>query len=282
MSNLKTSLAVQSGKTPATSNTLAAMITDTKFKGQLAAALPRSVSPERMARVVLTALRQTPALAECTPQSFMGAVMASAQLGLEPNTPLGHAYLLPYKNRQKGTTDCQLIIGYRGLIDLVRRSGDIASIEVQPVFEGDAFNCKFGLNPNLDHEPDFANAQRVNPAKLRFVYAIARLKDGAVQYDVMSRTEIEAIRRRSRAGESGPWVSDYVEMAKKTVLRRLCKLLPLAIEMASAVATDEAVDFGYGEMEVPQEQELTPVIEEQKSIEAPNEDSETVPNEAAQ
>lgn len=208
-----------------------------RSRGQLAVALPKHLTADRMIRVTLTTLRRNPALQRCSVPSFLGAVFRAAQLGLEIDSGLGHAYLIPYRE------EATLVIGYQGLLDLVRRSGQVSTIYAREVYEGDVFSYSFGLEPKLEHVPGDA----CNPDGITHVYAVARLRDGGVQYEVMRRSEVEAIRKRSRAGASGPWVTDYAMMARKTVLRRLCKLLPLSIEAQRAVTLDEAPDAGIGQ-----------------------------------
>lgn len=200
---------------------------------QIKAALPAHMTPERMARIAMTELRRVPALQKCDPLSFLGAVMQCSQLGLEPGGALGHVYLIPFGK------EVQVIVGYRGMIDLARRSGQIISIEARAVYDGDRFECVLGLDSLIKHEPDWQNANRADPAKLRFVYAVAKLRDGGLQFEVMARPEVDAIRKRSRASGSGPWVTDYAQMALKTVVRRLFKFLPVSIELSRAVALDE-------------------------------------------
>lgn len=223
-------------KTPV--DKVAALLASPSMQAQIKAALPRHMTPERLARIVTTEIRKVPKLAECTPVSFFGAVIQCAQLGLEPGNALGHAYLLPYGK------DVQLIIGYRGMIDLARRSGQIVSIDARAVYEGDSFECRLGLDPHIEHEPDWTNPNRTQGDKLQFVYAVAKLKDGGIQFDVMSRAEIEGIRARSKAGNGGPWKTDYQAMALKTVVRRLFKFLPVSIEMQTAVGIDERAEAG--------------------------------------
>lgn len=206
------------------------------YKGEIARALPKHMTADRLARVALTECRKTPALLQCKPESLFGAVIQAAQIGLEPGGALGHCYLIPFGK------DVQFIVGYRGMIDLARRSGLIVSLEAHAVYEGDSFDCVFGLDSDLKHVPDWNNANRANPDKLRFVYAVAKLKDGGVQFEVMSRAEVDAIRSRSKAGRSGPWVTDYSAMALKTVIRRLFKYLPVSIELQKAVVLDEQAE----------------------------------------
>ncbi len=227
---------VDEKKTPV--DKVAALLSSPGMQAQIKAALPRHMTPERLARIVTTEIRKVPKLAECTPMSFFGAVIQCAQLGLEPGNALGHAYLLPYGK------DVQLIIGYRGMIDLARRSGQIVSIDARAVYEGDKFDCQLGLDPHIDHVPDWNNPNRTKADKLQFVYAVAKLKDGGIQFDVMSRAEVEAIRARSKAGNGGPWKTDYTAMALKSVVRRLFKFLPVSIEIQTAVGLDERADAG--------------------------------------
>ena len=233
---------------------VAHMLASPSMQSQIKAALPRHMTPERLARIVTTEIRKVPKLAECTPVSFFGAVIQCAQLGLEPGNALGHAYILPYDKNTKDAngnwsklTEAQLIIGYRGMIDLARRSGQIVSIDARAVYEGDRFECRLGLDPHIEHEPDWNNPNRTDGARLQFVYSVAKLKDGGIQFDVMSRAEIEGIRARSKAKDKGPWVSDYVAMALKTVVRRLFKFLPVSIEMQTAVGLDERAEMGLSQ-----------------------------------
>jgi len=213
-----------------------------RMKPEIGRVIPRHLNPERVARIAVTVMRRTPKLAECTEASFLGALMTCAQLGLEPG-PLGHAYLVPHKNHRRNCTDkrnCDCISevtfipGYRGLVDLARRSGQVSTIFAKVVRQGDHFDYEFGLNPRLEHKP---TADVDKP--LTHVYAVIRYKDGGVDFDVMTRAEVERIRRRSRASDDGPWKTDYDEMSKKTVLRRACKTAPMSIEYQQAVANDE-------------------------------------------
>lgn len=222
-------------------NTIAGLMTNPKIKEQMALALPKHMTADRLARIALTEIRKVPALARCDQTSFLGAIMQCAQLGLEPGGTLGHAYLLPFENRKKGITEVQFIVGYRGMLDLARRSGQIISIEARAVYAADRFHVALGLNPDLTHEPDWEAAER---GPLRFVYAVAKLKDGGTQFEVMSRAEIERVRSQSKAGQNGPWVTHFDEMAKKTVIRRLFKYLPVSIELATAVGLDEQSEAG--------------------------------------
>ena len=176
--------------------------------------------------------------------------MQCAQLGLEPGGALGHAYLIPFDKRQKingrwetVSTEAQLIIGYRGMIDLARRSGQILSISARTVHVNDKFSYSYGLEETLEHSP----CETGDRGELTHVYAVARLKDGGVQFEVMSRADVEKVRALSKAGSSGPWVDHFDEMAKKTVIRRLFKYLPVSIELQKAVVMDERAEAGLSQ-----------------------------------
>lgn len=221
----------------------------TAMSGEMARALPKHVTPDRMARVALTALKQNPQLMDCTPASFLGCIMQCAQLGLEPGTPLGHAYLIPY--RVKGTPTCTLIIGYQGMLDLARRSGQVASVWAYPVYSGDRFVVRYGLAPTVEHEPALDGDR--SPKALTHVYAAAKLRDSDTPvFVVLTRAEVEAFRKRGASGRgvSTPWDSDFAAMAIKTAVRQLFKWLPKSIELARAAVLDEAPETGRSQIAV--------------------------------
>ncbi|PVR72661.1 recombination protein RecT, partial [Salmonella enterica] len=229
----------QGARTPTAvknNNDVISFINQPSVKEQLAAALPRHMTAERMIRIATTEIRKVPALGDCDTMSFVSAIVQCSQLGLEPSGALGHAYLLPFGNRNEksGKKNVQLIIGYRGMIDLARRSGQIASLSARVVREGDDFSFEFGLEEKLVHRPG-----ENEDAPVTHVYAVARLKDGGTQFEVMTRKQIELVRAQSKAGNNGPWVTHWEEMAKKTAIRRLFKYLPVSIEIQRAVSMDE-------------------------------------------
>lgn len=201
--------------------------------------VPKHLTPERMIKLVAASASRQPEILECTPLSIVQSLIIASSAGLELNTPLGMAYLVAYKNNKTQTREAQLIIGYRGLLELARRSGMLSSIEAHVVHERDGFEIKFGFDPKLDYEPYLGAGDAGAPIA---VYAAAHLKDGGRQMEVMRIADVEKIRARSKAGNYGPWVTDYEEMCKKTVLKRLCKLLPMSIEMSAAVAADNAAE----------------------------------------
>lgn len=203
---------------------------------RLAPLVPSGVSVDRISRVALAAIGRSSDLLACSVPSLLQALAQAAQLGLEIGGALGEAYLVPYKGA------ATLIVGYRGLLSLARRSGQIASIEARVVRDGDRFAVRYGTTPEIAHEPAIGSG-----GSLVAVYAVARLTDGMVQSEVMSRAEIDAIRARSKTSGSGPWVTDYDEMARKTVVRRLAKYLPMSADLADALTVEE-VDAEPGPM----------------------------------
>ena len=206
-----------------------------QMEGEIKKALPSVITPERFTRIVLSALSTNPKLAQTTPQSFLGAMMTAAQLGLEPNTPLGQAYLIPFKNH--GILECQFQLGYKGLIDLAYRSGEVSVIQAQVVYSNDDFSYSFGLNPELKHIP--AKSDRGDAIG---VYAMFRTKDGGYGFEVMSMDDVRAHARKfSKAYGNGPWQTNFEEMAKKTVLKRVLKYAPLKSDFVRGMAQDETI-----------------------------------------
>jgi len=200
-------------------------------------ALPSVITPERFTRMVLSALSATPKLAECSPQSFLAAMMTAAQLGVEPNTALGQAYLLPYRNH--GQMECQFQLGYKGLIDLAYRSGEVSVIQAHTVYENDVFEYELGMDPKLRHVP--AKADRGEAVAY---YAMFKTKDGGYGFEVMSVDDVQRHAQRyskSYGSGSSPWRSNFDEMAKKTVLKRALKYAPLKSDFVRGVAQDETI-----------------------------------------
>jgi recombination protein RecT len=213
--------------------------------------LPKHMTPDRMVRLAVSAVRTTAHLAECTVPSFASAIMACSVLGLEPNTPLGHAYLIPFKNNKRGGIyEVQLVVGYRGLTELMYRSGVVASVKCIPVFKGDEFEYELGLHPDIRHKPSKADDRGSDPRTLTHVYPVVRLREAGMDpiWDVFNRAQIEQRRKRSRASSSGPWVTDYVPMALKTGIRAIATWVPSSAEKASplatAVAYEESIERG--------------------------------------
>jgi recombination protein RecT len=203
-------------------------------------ALPKNLEPDRMLRMIMTVVQESPKLiTECTPESFWGCVMQSAQLGLYPDTSvLGHAHFVKYGNK------CTFIAGYKGLIELATRAGRVTSIMAYAVREGDEFVFEYGLSPVLRHVP---SGEPMEEREISHVYGIARiLNEPIAQFLVMTKEEVDKIRARSAAFRKGygPWITDYEPMAIKTDIRKLVKYLPVSSDLQRAVALDEHADVG--------------------------------------
>ena len=196
------------------------------------------VTPERIQKIVVAAVANDAKLGECTPASIWASVNKSIQLGLEPCSPLGHSYLVPFKN--KGVMEATLIVGYKGLIALARRSGEIESVSVRTVREGDKFRVSFGHEEIIEHVPNLD----MN-GKATHYYAIIRYKGGGTSFEVLTRAQTDATRERSRAGSNGPWVTDYDAMAMKTAVKRAMRTAPLTVDLADAIEADD-----YNEIDV--------------------------------
>lgn len=226
------------------------LLVNDQAKQQLAAVAAAHMRPEQMLRLMANAIRTTPQLADCDPLSLLGCMMTCASLGLMPNTPLQSAYLIPFKNKRKGITEVQLVVGYRGMIDLARRSGHIRNIHGDVVYEGDEFSFEYGSNQHLKHRP---KGKRVNPV---YAYCHATLTDGEA-FVVLPWDEVMAIRDASQGYRTAvqygkkdtPWIAHEHAMASKTAVRALFKYLPISIEMdngklGDALTVDEnQIDF---------------------------------------
>ena len=212
------------------------LFTRDAVKKALAGVLPKHLTPERVVRILLIATTKEPLLLQCSKESMLLAVMQASALGLEIGGVMGHAYLIPFK--QTAT----LIVGYRGMVELARRSGLVRAVEAAVVYPEDGFEHERGLNPKLVHRPalDAAYDQR----KLIAAYAVARFTNGGSQFEVMTRPQIDAIKARSPTSGSGPWQTDFAEMAKKSAVRKLAKLLPMSPEMAAAIELDNRAETG--------------------------------------
>ena len=189
--------------------------------------------------------------------SFLAALMNAAQLGLEPNTSLGQAYLIPYPH--DGILECQFQIGYKGLIDLVYRNEMVQIIQAHCVYQNDEFSYELGLEPKLIHKPALKNR-----GELKVVYAMFRLQNGGCGFEVMSKEEVDLYARRYSKGinsDYSPWKTNYEEMAKKTVIKRVLKYAPLKAEFVRAMAVDHAIQNEIS-IDMSEVQKEFPMIEE--------------------
>ncbi len=215
---------------PATKD-LRGLLSSEAMKAQFALALPKVLPVERFMRILFTTLNNTPKLAECDRNTVIASCMTAAQLGLEIDPVLGRAYLVPYKGR------AQLIVGYRGFIDLAYRSGQLASLGAEVVYEKDLFEYEMGLNPKLRHIP----SEDEDRGELRYTYAVAELSNGGKVWRVLNRGDVMRAKRSSQSAnsDSSPWKQHEAAMWTKTAVRALAKFLPLSPELRDAVAADE-------------------------------------------
>lgn len=244
-----------------------------KEKDQIAKALPKVMTAERFTRIATTALSNNPTLCKCTPMSFVGALMQAAQLGLEPNTPLGQAYLIPYKN--KGEMQVQFQLGYKGLIDLAYRSGDVTDISAEAVHQNDYFEYELGYNKKLVHRPALTNR-----GDIIFYYAVYHTKDGGGDFKVMSVQDImEHAQKTSQSVNSpySPWQKYPDQMAKKTVIKALLKYAPLKTEFIRGASADESVKSTLSDSMVDIQSETTTLDNETGEPVSPNENPKQAP-----
>jgi len=228
-----------------------------KMKPELAKALPKHVNPDRILRIAMTAIRVTPKLRSCEPMSFLAAIMQSAQLGLEPNTPLGEAYLIPYNS--KTGLKCQFQIGYRGIIALAQNTGQYRSIYAHEVYKNDKFSFQLGLHKDLIHIP--ADEPEGEPI---YFYAVYHLLNGGYDFSIWSKKKVEYHRDKYSASakyQDSSWQTDPIAMSLKTVVKAVLNYAPKSIELAKQLAMDETVKTGIAPdmSEVPQDEfDITP------------------------
>jgi recombination protein RecT len=218
-----------------------------KSKTQIGMALPRHMNADRLLRIAMTSIQRNPKLLECTPMSLIGSVITGAQIGLEPDGVRAH--LVPRKI--KGVMQCQFMADYKGLMDLTTRSGRARISPPVAVYEHDDFEYALGLEPVLKHVPK----EEGERGKLTHVYAVARYKDGSKDFRVMTRSEVDLHRAKSPAKDDGPWVTNYKDMALKTVVRDLAKFVPSSPELSMAISLDEKAEQG-----LPQDIDLIPGV----------------------
>lgn len=214
------------------------------MKPEIERALPKHVDADRIARIAITTIRTNKDLQSCEPMSFVAALMQSSQLGLEPNTPLGEAYIIPYKD--KGVPSARFEMGYKGLLSLAHRTGEYQTIYAIEVYANDEFDYAYGLEPFLIHKP----AEEPEGEPIRY-YAVYHLKNGGKEFRVWSKKKIEKHATQYsmafKKGWTSPWKTDFDSMAKKTVLKDLLKYAPKSIEFAKALSMDETIKHEVAE-----------------------------------
>lgn len=240
-------------------NSLLGLLASPDVQAQINKVATRHLTAEKLMRLVTGEVKKTPALAKCSVASVMRCVMEAARLGLQPGGALGQFYIVPYG------AEATPIVGYRGLITLARRSGKIRRLEAHVVYEADTFEVRFGTDPGLTHIPSL-KAER---GDIVAAYMVVQMEGEAIQVEVMTREDILAIRDRSRASKAGPWVTDFAEMCRKTVVRRGCKYLPMDTEEAEPLARAMELDADDFEPMVPTlpERKAPPTLREKLNLE---------------
>jgi recombination protein RecT len=260
-----------------------------RHKSQIAMALPRHMTPERMIRVALTCIAQNPLLQMCTPVSLCSAIVQASILGLEPNSELGECYLIPYWNSRINGYECQLQVGYKGHVKLARNSGEIAMIDAQPVYSEDEFEFVKGDTPTLRHKWPKSGMR----GELLGYWAGFRTKDGAFNFEYWSLEQIYDHRDRysqsafvKKKGEfvrdeagnrvlQGAWKDNPDWMCRKTVLIQVLKLAPKSVQLSTAIALDEKAEAGLPQEFIDVPFSLQPPPAAQEDFEAPKRKSET-------
>lgn len=195
------------------------------FKGAVSAFFEKEQNRDRFVQAAINAIVRVPKLGNCDRNSFMMALMQLAQMGLNPDGR--NAHLIPYG------TNVTLVVDYKGMVTLAMRSDKVSKVEAFEVYKNDHFRLK---NGEVEHEVDDPFGDR---GEVVGFYAVCQFKDGTKKYEVMSKKQVDAVRARSRASQNGPWVTDYNEMAKKTVFKRLSKWLPVTPDLQAAIDKDD-------------------------------------------
>lgn len=233
----------------------------TGFLPDIEKAIQGKMSPDVLMSAMVNSVRKNPKLLKCSQGSMLSALLYCADTGLVPDTPSQECHLIPFKNQ------VVWVPGYRGLAKKVRQSGEIVDLETRVVYEQDSFVYNYGLEPRLDHIP-FEDPE--NRGESIYFYAIARFRDQNIpaKFEVMPRLDVEAIRRKAPGGDKDAWTNHFDEMGRKTVLRRLCKLLPMTAELATVIDLDNAAAIGKSQ---PVHEVVAEVIDEASDKRSPTE-----------
>lgn len=227
------------------SPTLKDFLASPTVQAKLAEVARAHMKPEDLTRMALMALSRQPELAKCSQTSILRALIDAAELGIKPGGLMGRGYLVPRKNRKTGDLECHFDPGYRGLVDIARRSGQVRRLEAHVVYQNDVFEVEYGDEPRLVHKPTLVG----EPGQVIAAYAVAQFVDGSKQVEILTRREIDKV-KASSASQNGPWSNWYDEMAKKTAVRRICKLLPFSDDLERALLAAGEVDDEPANVEV--------------------------------
>lgn len=233
--------------------------------------VPKGMSAERILRTIRISINQNPKLAVCYPPTVIVSILRAAEMGLEVQNGFGHAYLVPFKNTKNNRQECQLIVGYQGWVELALRTGKVDDVNSICVFKEDDFEYQEGTDPKIVHRPNL-DAERKKGSLTR-VYSRLHTVSGFFRTHLMTATEIEAIRQRSKAKDAGPWQTDYLQMARKTPVRADAKYWPKTRELAMAIETEEVGEGIYEDETLGIVEELTGELNEKaKPAEATDEE----------
>lgn len=227
-----------------------------KMAAPVSQVLPAHLKWERFSQIAISNIMQDANLRQCDKKTVMGALMQAAYLQLSPVPHFGHCYFIPRFNKRLGYSECTFLIGYKGYIDLLYKTGRVNKVYAYLVYKGDKFKYELGLHPNITHEPTEAE----NRGAVTYAYAVAHLKEGGEMFEVMSEQEIIATAKHSSnyGTEYSPWMRFPDQMRRKTVIHRLQNYMPMTADYLSQVATDETViehtmfDHRTGELDLTQ------------------------------
>lgn len=248
-----------------------------RMETQFQDAMPRGFEAKMLVRDAMTAVRQTPKLAETWEPSFWGALMTSAQLGLRPNVgSLGHGWVLPFYSSKNRRQEAQWILGYQGMTELAWRSKLVSEIYAHTVYENEHWKITLGGEKNIEHEPMLKHADRGDPI---LHYAVMRMVNGGKIWTYVTEEDIEETIKRSETGKRGfgPWIDDRGPMSRKTAVRQLWRFSPKSTEMSLAAATDDTVQVFDGADVV--EQQEAEAVQERERITVTRADAEQQPAE---
>lgn len=237
---------------------------------EISRAIPNNMTADRFTRLALTTINSTPLLQRCTWTSLIAGVMQAAALGLEPNTPLGHCWLLPFENRREQRFDVQFILGYRGIINLALRSPAVHSVQAVEVYAGDEFEYELGLDEKLRHIPTF---EEQTYDDIQIYYGIVRYSDGGHYWRLVKPHTIEEHRARSKSPDSPAWTNDKLAMSLKTVIRILTPYMPLSAEASAALAADGTAPTSFADVVKPTDDILDVESHEESDAEPPKEEN---------
>ena len=209
-------------------------LTSDTLQAQIRQALPKHCNADRFLRVLLTATQSKPQLLQCSQESLFRAFMKCSSHGLEVDGRRAH--LVPYRNNKTGGYDAELIIDYKGLVECIRRSGEVDDVSADVVYENDTFEHCSGTESFIRHTYDLSQPR----GKIIGAYSLIVLKSGKTSFMIMSIEEIESVRQCSKAKNDGPWITFYGEMCKKTVLRRHSKTAPFSADVRDLIEADDS------------------------------------------